>query len=256
MSRAILAVLLLAAPGLAKKDDKPKKPTPGEIQIDDPGATIEDPAVAKREVERFEARMKAAADDAARIKHLTKLGGWDHPDVFRAASRYIRDRSEPVAIAAVVACARQGESAAKAGPYLFRAIGREKREAVVCALWIGAARLGYDKKPGYNGATKVLQKEKGEVLKAATRYLGYIKAKQAFRMLAERLAEPTYSRPSGDARKMSDAFWRALHDSWEANRPHVQWALAQLVPGESFETKEEARQWARSEGKKHGIRWK
>lgn len=255
MTRGLVALLLVAA--LSVGEDK-KKPTPGEIEIEDPGATIEDVAVAKREVERFTEKMKVAADDAERVALLTRLGGWNHGLVFRAASKYVRHKSEPVAIAAIVACARQSGTSS-AGSFLFKRISREKREPVICALWVAAGRHGYDKTSAYNAALKVLQNAKGEVLKAATRYVGYIKAKKAFRVLAEMLAEPSRSLPpgpSGEVRKMPDSYWQAIHDSWAANLPHVRWALTQLVPGETFETKDEARQWAETEGRKHGIRWK
>ncbi|MHC4136487.1 MAG: hypothetical protein ACYTDU_00580 [Planctomycetota bacterium] len=254
MTRGLLAFLLLAAVSGAGDKDK-KKPTSGEIEIEDPGATIEDAAVAKREVARFEEKMKAAAGDAERVALLTRLGGWNHALVFRAASKHINHKSEPVAIAAIVACARQSGTP-RAGAFLFRSIGREKREPVICALWVATGRHGYDKAPAYNAAIKVLQKTKGEVLKAATRYFGFIKAKRAFRVLAEMLEEPTMSRPSGDKRKLPDSYWQEIRDSWEANRPHVRWALSQIVPGETFETKDEARGWAETDGKKHGIRWK
>jgi hypothetical protein len=257
VTRGLLVLVIVA--GLAGAEDKAqKKPTPGEIEIEDAGATIEDDAVAKREVARFAEKMKAAADDAERVALLTRLGGWNHALVFRAASKYIRHKSEPVAIAAVVACARQSATPG-AGAFLFRALGREKREPVVCALWVAAGRRGYAKTTAYNAALKVLKNEKGEVLKAATRYLGYIKAKKAFRVLAELLEEPPSSMPAGrdgESRPMPASYWQAIHDAWYANLPHVRWALSQLVPGETFETKEEARDWAEAEGRKHGIRWK
>jgi len=257
--RGLLALLLLVAvSGAGDKDDPRKKASPGEIEIEDPGATIEDTAVAKREIARFQEKMKAATDDAARIALLTRLGGWNHALVFRAASKYVRHKSEPVAIAAIVACARQSGSRG-AGAFLFKGIAREKREPVICALWVATGRRGYDKTSAYNAAMKVLQNEKDEVLKAATRYVGYIKAKKAFRVLAELLAEPPRSLPpgrDGEPRKMPASYWQAIHDSWAANLPHARWALSQLVPGETFETKDEARQWAETDGKKHGIRWK
>jgi hypothetical protein len=255
--RGLLAFLLVAAVAGAGDEDK-KKRTPGEIEIEDPGATIEDTTVAKREVARFAEKMKAAADDAARVALLTRLGGWDHALIFRAATKYIRHKSEPVAIAAIVACARQSRSSS-AGSVLFKGIAREKREPVICALWVGAGRHGYDKTSAYKAALKVLQNTKGEVLKAATRYLGYIKAKKAFRVLAELLEEPSRSMPagpSGEVRLMPASYWQAIHDSWFANLPHARWALSELVPGETFETREEAREWAEAEGKRHGIRWK
>lgn len=253
----VFPLLLLAALPVAGDGDK-KKPTPGEIEIEDPGGVIEDAAVAKREVERFSEKMKAARDDAERVALLERLGGWNHALVFRALSKDVKHKSEPVAIAAVVACARQSATSG-AGAFLFRRIAREKREAVICALWVGTGRLGYDKPSAYNAALKTIKNTKGEILKAATRYLGYIKAKKAFRALAELLEEPPHSMPAGrdgEPRKMPDSYWQAIHDSWYANLPHARWALSQLVPGETFETKDEARQWAETEGKKHGIRWK
>ena len=257
--RGLVALLLLAAvSGAGDKDEAQKEASPGEIEIGDPGAAIEDTAVAKREIARFSEKMKAATDDAERVALLTRLGGWDHALVFRAASKYVRHKREPVAIAAIIACARQSTSSS-AGAFLFKAIAREKREPVICALWVATGRRGYDKTSAYNAAMKVLQNKKGEVLKAATRYVGYIKAKKAFRVLAELLKEPSRSLPpgpSGEVRVMPASYWQAIYDSWSANLPHVRWALSQLVPGETFETKDEAREWAESEGRKHGIRWK
>ncbi|MHC4970879.1 MAG: hypothetical protein ACYTG3_00955 [Planctomycetota bacterium] len=257
MTRCLLALVVLA--GLSAAQDKETQPkTAGEIEIEDAGATIEDAAVAKREVARFGEKMKAAADDAERVALLTRLGGWNHTLVFRAASKYVKHKSEPVAIAAIAACARQAATAS-AGGFLFKRISREKREPVICALWVGAGRHGYDKTSAYKAALKVLKNEKGEVLKAATRYLGYVKAKKAFRVLAELLEEPPRSMPAGpngEVRVMPASYWQAIHDSWFANLPHVRWAMSQLVPGETFETKEEAREWAEAEGRKHGIRWK
>ena len=97
VTRGLVALLVLAAVSLA--EDK-KEPTPGEIEIEDAGATIEDTAVAKREVARFQEKMKAAADDAERVALLRRLGGWNHALVYRAASKYVSHKSEAVAIAA------------------------------------------------------------------------------------------------------------------------------------------------------------
>ena len=47
----------------------------------------------------------------------------------------------------------------------------------------------------------------------------------------------------------------AFRKLWKENEPSVRWALSQFVEGESFETTAEAKQWAKSEGKKHGIEW-
>jgi hypothetical protein len=257
VTRGLLALVVLAGLSVAKDEDR-KPPTPGEIEIEDAGATIEDAAVAKCEVARFVEKMKAASDDAERVALLTRLGGWNHPLVYRAASKWVGHKSEPVAIAAIVACARQSATTG-AGGFLFKRISREKREPVICALWVGAGRHGYDKASAYKAALKVLKNEKGEVLKAATRYLGYTKARKAFRVLAELLEEPPRSMPAGpngEVRVMPASYWQAIHDSWFGNLPHVRWALSQLVPGETFETKDEAREWAESEGRKHKIRWK
>ena len=156
--RGLLAFLLVAAvAGAGDKDEK--KRTPGEIEIGDPGATIEDTAVAKREIARFSEKMKAATDDAERVALLTRLGGWDHALVFRAASKYVRHKREPVAIAAIIACARQSESSS-AGAFLFKAIAREKREPVICALWVAAGRRGYDKTSAYNAAMRCCRTRK------------------------------------------------------------------------------------------------
>ena len=89
VTRGVWALVVLAVLASAQ-DKKPKPKTPGEIEIEDAGATIEDAAVAKREVARFDEKMKAAADDAERVALLTRLGGWNHTLVFRAASKHVK----------------------------------------------------------------------------------------------------------------------------------------------------------------------
>ena len=251
MTRLALGLVLLTF--CASGEEKKKKLTPAEIVIPDPGTPIQDKAVAKQEITRFKERMKG--DESERVAALTRLGRWDHPEVLKAATRYLGDRSTDVAIAAAVTIARQAKSKVKAGGALYRPLGKEKRPEVACALIVGMGVVSYDKKSVQKVIEKIFRKETEERHKAAARYFGYIKAKSAFRMLAERLDKPEMSRPSGDKRAMPTSHWKKIHDDWNAAKPHVVWALSQLVEGETFETADEARDWAIADGKKHGIKW-
>lgn len=257
--RTLALALLCAAWTLAQEADAPEEPEddrphPGEIEIEDPGVKIEDPAVARQQVARFKEEMKAAGKDTeARVAALERLGRWDHPQVLQEAKRHIRDSDYKVAVAAVAACARQGDGS-KAGPVLLSALKREKRTDVVCALLVGMGRVGYDHRSAYDEAEKWFKRDTTETHKAAARYFGYVRAKEAFRMLAEKLDEPRPARPD-DPKNPPASWWRARWFEWQSNAPHVRWALSQLVEGETFETRAEAENWARTEGAKHGIEW-
>lgn len=252
--RRMIAISLLAATLCAQEGEK-KEPEPADIALPDAGQPIEDRAVVKERLARFLADMKAAKkDEAARIALLEKLGEWDHSDILKAASKLLRDRQTGVAVAAVLVCTRQESSAAKAGQMLWSHADREKRLEVRCAAMIAAGKLGYNKAGTRKEAAKLFKKDDSEVRKAAARYLGYVQDKSAFRLLAEKLDEPSYSTNTpGVAMKESEK--RRRWTRWNSNRPWVMWALSQLVPGETFETTGEAKEWALSEGKDHGIGW-
>jgi len=69
--RVLFAILLLPLLGAAQ-DEKPaeepkKEKTAAEIEIPDPGIGIEDSAVARREVARFETEMRAAKEPAQEV---------------------------------------------------------------------------------------------------------------------------------------------------------------------------------------------
>jgi ATP-dependent helicase YprA (DUF1998 family) len=254
----LLIAILLFAPGLAAEEEKIEPPTPGEIEILDPGTAIEDPAVAKQEVARFVERMKEAEGDETCVELLTRFGGWDHPQVLSAASKFVRDKREKIAVAAVVACARQSTNKDKAGSILAKSLNREKRTTVTCALIVGMGKLGYHKKTVHKAVVKIFRKDTSETHKAAARYLGYIRDKKSFKMLAERLDEPKNTLPPQGRKKLpipSEAEKRRKWEEWKSAFPSVQWALNQLVPGETFESMDEAREWALTEGKKYGISW-
>ena len=97
-------------------------------------------------------------------------------------------------------------------------------------------------------------KSRKEPHKAAARYFGYTRAKQAFRLLAEELDEPHPSNPN-DPNNPPSSWWEERWKEWKENEKAVQWALAQMVEGETFETTAEAKEWAEKSGKKHGIKW-
>lgn len=262
--RSLAALLLLPALLLAE-DEKPagekppeekpeKRKTAAEVEIPEPGTAIEDPAVARQEVARFDKEMRAAPSAAKEAELLRALGGWDHPDVLKAATKYLKDRERDVAVAAVVVIARQGKSKDAAGRILLGTLKTEKRTDIVCAALVGMGRLGFDNKSAVNEAMKLFQRDTKETHKAATRYFGYIRYKPVFRQLAEKLDEPVATNPN-DPKNPPASWWEERWTEWSSNVPYTRWALAQLVEGETFEQTKEAKQWAEAEGRKHGIEW-
>lgn len=254
------AVVLLLPALLFADDTKPeaekpeKKKTGAEVEIPEPGTAIEDGSVARQEVARFEKEMRETKDPAKEIELLERLGGWDHPDVLRAASKYMKDKEFTVAVAAVVAVARQGKSKDAAGKALLAVVKSEKRTDVLCAAMVGMGKVGYDAKAAIGEAQKLFQKDARETHKAATRYFGYIKYKPAFRQLAEKLDEPHPANPN-DPNNPPESYWKERWIEWDSNVPYTRWAISQIVEGETFETTAEAKQWAESEGKEHDIEW-
>lgn len=257
-------VPLLLLPGLVLADDKPpaekppeKKKVGAEIEIPDPGTAIDDPAVARQEVARFEKEMHDAKGAAAEVVPLERLGGFDHPEILKAAAKYLKDKSREVAVAAVIAVSRQSKSKEAAGKALLAVLKSEKRTDIVCGAVVGMGRLGYDNKAAIAEMTKLFQRDTRETHKAATRYFGYIKYKPAFRMLAEKLDEPhaLAENQNNPGANPPASYWKERWEEWSTNVPYTRWALSQLVEGETFEKMDEAKQWALSEGKKHGIEW-
>ena len=261
--RLLLAVLffglLSGAPVPAQENGGEKEPKPkpraGDIEFEGAGVKIEDPAVAREKIVRFQTEFKAARkNELKRVELLGRLGKWDHPEILKLARKLISDRSHLVAVAAVRVCVRQTSDKKKTGSALLRALGKEKRTAVRCALLVGMGYLGYQNKRAKKEAYKFFRKDTTETHKAATRYLGYIKDKDAFRLLAEKLDEPKSKSPN-DPKNPPASYWKARWHEWETNVIWTQWAISQLVEGETFESTVEARDWAKAEGRKHGIKW-
>ncbi|MGH7162911.1 MAG: hypothetical protein ACREID_05460 [Planctomycetota bacterium] len=249
--RSIVALLLA---GLAAGAEEPAPKTdlkPGEVEIGEPGAKIEDPAVARKKVADFLDEYKAEKDEEKRAAVVRKLGEWDHAEILKAALKLVGDRNRFVAIEAAVVVARQRDTA-KAGTALHRALQMEKRPDVACALLVALGKVGYAK--AFKDAEKWYVKDTTETSKAAARYFGYTKAKDAFRLLAERLEEPRPKNPD-DPNNPPASYWEARWKEWNSNLPHVRWALSQIAEGETFERTVEAKEWAEKEGRKLGINW-
>jgi hypothetical protein len=255
----VLSPALLWAQGEhvpAPAEEKPKPKTAGEIVIDDPGNPVEDSALVRKELARFQSAFrKAGKDTAARVELLTKLGGWDHPAVYKELSKHVKSKDYLVAVEAVIGCARQSTSKDKAGKLLCKVAAKEKRTNVICAALVGMGKLGYDHKSAYKEAESNFREDLKEKRLAAARYFGYIKAKSAFRMLAELLDEPKPTLPPDDPANPPASYWKERWEEWSHNSPYYRWALSQIVPGETFESTAEARQWAEQQGKEHGIEW-
>lgn len=260
--RPFLALLLLPPLLGAQEGPEPREgeaPPPreeraGEVEIGEPGTVIEDRAVARQEVARFLKAMKEAQAPEQEIEALERLGRWDHPEVLKAAAKYVRDPDHKVAIAAVKVVARQKSQADKAGKELYGALRRERRNHVICALLVGLGVLGCDHKGAIKEAESYFRRDTTETHKAATRYFGYIRYKPAFRMLAEKLDEPVPKNPN-DPRNPPASYWRERWEEWQSNVPYTRWAISQLVPGETFEQEAEAKSWAEAHGREHGIEW-
>jgi hypothetical protein len=264
-----LWLLLLLAPALLlaqdeqggqkqageKQEERPKEKGAGDLEIPDPGTPIEDSATARQEVSLFEKAMRKAETRKRRVELLQRLGNYDHPTIVKAAGKYLKFKDHPVAVAAVVACARQSKAKDKAGSLLLKHLKKEKRPHVVCALLIGMGKLGYAHKNAIKAAVKYHDKDTRETHKAATRYFGYIKHKPAFKRLASKLDEPMPKDPD-DPMNPPASWWKERWYEWEGTVPYTRWALAQIVPGETFDSTEEAKRWALTEGQQHGIEWK
>jgi len=259
-----VAILLLAAALVIADDEKkqgdpqaapPKPAKAGDIEIGEPGVPIADSSVAASEVAKFQTAMKEAKrkkNEPARLELIQKLGEKDHPLIYKEATKWVKDKNYKVATAAVVAIARQKTSIKKAGPYLARVLKSAKRTNVTCAAIVGLGVLEYTK--AYKDVRKQWRKTRGEPHKAAARYFGYTKAKQAFRMLAEELDEPHPTNPN-DPDNPPASWWEERWKEWKENEKAIHWALSQMVPGESFETTVEAKEWVAKHGKAHGIEW-
>ncbi|MHC4136486.1 MAG: hypothetical protein ACYS0K_16070 [Planctomycetota bacterium] len=238
-----------------KQNEKPKKKLAGDLDIPDPGAPIEDSATARQEVSLFHKGMRKAESDKRRIELLQRLGNYDHPEIVKVAGKYLKHKNHPVAIAAVVTCARQSKAKDKAGSVLLKQLKKEKRPKVVCALLIGMGKLGFLHKTAVKEAQKYHDRDTKETHKAATRYFGYVKYKPAFKRLASNLDEPMAKDPD-DPTNPPASWWKERWMEWNTNVSYTRWALAQIVPGETFDSEEEAKQWALTVGREHGIEWK
>lgn len=242
----------------SEEEAKPKGPLDGkagDVEIGDPGVKISDRSVATAELARFQTDYKAArkAKDANKCAELLlKLGEKDHPQIYKAATKFVKDKNYRVATAAVICIARQHGSAKKAGPFLQKVLKGEKRTNIRCAAIIGMGTLGYTK--AFKDVRKEYRKSTTELRKAAARYFGYTKAKKAFRLLAEELDEPHPANPN-DPNNPSASYWEQRWKDWKQNEAAVHWALSQLVEGETFETTIEAKNWAEKFGKKHKVEW-
>lgn len=249
------ALLFAQDPKANGKKEEPKRALAGDLEIPDAGTPIEDAATARQEVSLFEQGMRKAESNKRRIELLQRLGNYDHPEILKAAAKYLRHKDHPVAIAAVVACARQAKAKDKAGSTLLKQLKKEKRPYVVCALLVGLGKLGYEHKTAVKEALKYYDRDTKETHKAATRYFGYIKYKPAFKRLASHLDEPIAENPD-DPNNPPASWWKERWTEWNSNVRYTRWALARIVPGETFDSEEEAKQWALGEGREHGIEWK
>ncbi|MGQ0612446.1 MAG: HEAT repeat domain-containing protein [Planctomycetaceae bacterium] len=253
--RTLWTLVLIVA--LSVADDEPSPPPEpkprlaGEVEVGETGVKIEDPAVARDKIARFQSAYKEADEDTAKAELVKKLGDWDHPEILKTLAKMIGDRNRFAAIEAALGCARQSDPG-KAGAALHRALLSEKRIDVACALLVALGRTGYVK--ASKDAEKWFKKDSAEGRKAAARYFGGVKAKEAFRLLAEELDEPKPGRID-DPKNPPASWWKVRWEEWDSNLPYVKKALSEIVPGETFDTRKEAEEWARVEGRKHGIEW-
>jgi len=228
-----------------------RRPRAGEVEPAEPGTKIEDPAVARDKAARFQDDLKSATSEAGAAEIAKKLGDWDHPEILKALARVLDDKNRYLAIEAALACARQTDRE-RAGATLHRALRAEKRTDVVCALLVAMGKVKYDK--AVKDAEKWFRKDTTESHKAAVRYLGMIQSKESFRMLAEKLEEPKPARVD-DPKNPPASWWKERWAEWSSNLPYVKKALASIVPGETFDTLQEAKDWAEKHGREHGVKW-
>jgi len=126
---------------------------------------------------------------------------------------------------------------------------------VRCALLVAMGVIGYDREAAKKEAKGYFRRDTRETHKAATRYMGLVKDKAAFRLLAEKLDAPRAGNVNSPTNPPA-SWWRERWEEWNSNKKWTRWAISQLVEGESFDTKAEAKDWAKSpEARKHGIKW-
>ena len=254
----LLAALCWAQDDGKKPEDKPPpKKTAGEIEFPDPGVQIQDAGSARREVVRFLKAFKESRKDAFKCAELiqTMLGKWDHPLVLKEAKKLVGHKSHFVAVEAVVVCARQTKDKRKIGNLLLKALKKERRNHVRCALLVGMGVVGYDTMAAKREAYGYFRRDTKETHKAATRYLGLVRDKDAFRLLAGKLDEPRAANVNSPTNPPA-SWWKERWYEWNSNKKWTKWAISQLVEGETFDTTKEAEDWARSaEARKHGIKW-
>ena len=234
---------------------------PGALQIPDPGTEGRGKRRSRgSRVARFQKAWKAnkknseeliKAIDAPRASGTT-------PRSSRSSSRSIvSHKDHTVAVAAVVAVARQTTSPKKAPSTLMRALKKEKRTRghLRGSRW-GSASLGYQEgKTRSSSRRKHHRKDTSEKPqgRGALLRLHQVQGRRSV-CLAEHLDEP-YPENVNSPSNPPASWWEERFKEWQSNVPFTRWAIAQLVEGETFESESEAKQWAESEGGKHGIAW-
>jgi len=234
-----------------KKKEEKKYVKPADRDLDEPGVKIEDSKVARQRVSQFEKQFKTIQNNMKQAELVQTLGQWDHPLILKKAQSLIKSKNRFVAVEAVFVCARQGDGK-KVGKTLQGILKREKRTDIVCAILVSLGKIGYT--AAYKNAVLYYQRDTKDTHRAATRYFGFIKAKRAFRLLAEKL---DYPKPKNidDPDNPPASWWEERHKEWELSVPFTKWAINRLVPGETFDSTREAREWALANGKKHKIKW-
>ena len=234
-----------------KKKEKEKYVKPADRDLEEPGVKIEDSKVARQKVSAFEKEFKAIKNDMKQAELVQTLGQWDHPLILKKAQSLIRSKNRFVAVEAVFVCARQGDGK-KVGKTLHGLLKREKRTDIVCGLLVSLGKIGYT--TAFKDAESYYRRDTKDTHRAATRYFGFIKSKKAFRLLAEKL---DYPRPKDidDPNNPPASWWAERFKEWELTVPFTKWAINQLVPGETFDSTREAKEWAIANGKKHKIKW-
>ena len=234
-----------------KKKEEKKYVKPADRDLDEPGVTIEDSKVARQKVSQFEKQFKATKNRMKQAELVQTLGQWDHPLILKKAQSLIKNKNRFVAVEAVFVCARQGDGK-KVGKTLHGILKREKRADIVCGILVSLGKIGYT--AAYKQAVLYYERDTKDAHRAATRYFGFIKSKKAFRLLAEKLDFPK-PKDVDDPNNPPASWWAERYKEWELTIPFTKWAINGLVPGETFDSTREAREWAQANGKKHKIKW-
>ena len=233
---AIFALSLLASPSAtaAAWDD---------LKPDDKGtAELEDAKA--REVLRAQESNLASKEPRLKTEGL-KVFTQQRSSLFVSRiTKLLKDRDAKVVAAACEALGNQPyDKSQSALLKLLRDPKKSRHPEIGAAAITALGRVGWSKS-GYAQLRDLWDASPKEVKRALAAAFGAQKEKQAFSLLVDNMAEPAPDNPNS-ASNPPASYWRKRWTEWNYYKREVRVAL-QEVTGESFQTQEQAIEWAKS----------